>query len=72
MRPRVDAQSRQVTLAITVLGRSVEDVNEFMENLEATGVFAGIGVPLNERVNDEGQLEAAFEVGYLGAGRGRP
>ena len=85
VRPRVDEKSRQITLAITVLARSVDDVNEFMENLEGTGAFAGIGVPLNERVNEEGQLEAAFEMGYVsrppsgagqeppaGSGRGQP
>ena len=64
VRPRVDERSRQITLAITVLSRGVEDVDQFMESLEATGAFSGIGVPLSERVNDEGQLEAAFEMGY--------
>ncbi len=64
VRPRVDEKSRRITLAITVLSRGVEDVDQFMENLESTGAFAGIGVPLNERINEEGQLEAAFEMGY--------
>jgi len=73
VRPRLDEKTRQITLAITVLARGVDDVYDFMEKLEATGVFSGVGSRINEKINDEGQLEAAFEMGYVGAGKpGQP
>jgi Tfp pilus assembly protein PilN len=65
VRPRLEEKNRQIVLAITVLARSVDDVNQFMENLEATRAFAEIGARLTERVNEEGQLEAAFETAYV-------
>ena len=64
VRPRLE-KDRQIVLAITVLARDVDELNQFMENLEATGAFTGIGSPLTERVNDEGQLEAALESVYV-------
>ncbi len=39
VRPSLD-RDRRIMLTITVLARGVDDVNEFMEKLEATGAFA--------------------------------
>ena len=39
VRPKVDSKSG-TTIAMTVIARSVEDVNQFIENLEKTGAFA--------------------------------
>jgi Tfp pilus assembly protein PilN len=65
VRPRIADRSNQVALTITVVAEGVDDVYQFMENLEATGAFVGIGSQLNERVDDEGQLQTAFEMGYV-------
>jgi Tfp pilus assembly protein PilN len=65
VRPSVNAPNRPITLAITVVASGVAAVNEFMENLESTGKFIDIGSALSERVNDAGQLETAFEMGYI-------
>ena len=65
VRPRLDEKTRHITLAITVLARGVEDVYDFMEKLEGTGVFSGVGSRINEKINEQGQLEAAFEMGYV-------
>jgi len=63
VRPSLDRDSR-IKLAITVLARGVDDVNEFMERLEATGAFANL-LSRNENVTDSGQLVAALECEYV-------
>ena len=63
VRPSLD-RDRRITLNITVLARGVDDVNEFMERLEATGAFANV-LSRDERVNDSGQLVAALECEYV-------
>lgn len=63
VRPSID-RNRRITLAITVLARGVDDVNEFMERLEATGAFADL-LSRDERITDSGQLEAALTCEYL-------
>ena len=63
VRPALD-RDRRITLNITVLARGVDDVNEFMERLEATGAFANV-LSRDERVNDSGQLAAALESEYV-------
>ena len=63
VRPSLD-RDRRITLNITVLARGVDDVNEFMERLEATGAFANV-LSRDERVNDSGQLAAALESEYV-------
>jgi Tfp pilus assembly protein PilN len=64
VRPHIE-KDRRIVLAITVLARGVDDIDRFMENLEATGAFAGLGSHLEERVNDAGQLEASLEAVYV-------
>ena len=63
VRPSLD-RDRRIMLMITVLSRGVDDVNEFMEKLEATGAFANV-LSRDERVNDAGQLAAALESEYV-------
>jgi hypothetical protein len=64
VRPHIE-KDRRIVLAITVLARGVDDIDRFMENLEATGAFAGLGSHLEEHVNDAGQLEASLEAVYV-------
>jgi Tfp pilus assembly protein PilN len=59
VRPTIDQQGR-ILLTMNVVSRGVDDVNQFMENLEGTGAFAGL-LSREERMNPEGLLEAALE-----------
>jgi type IV pilus assembly protein PilN len=63
VRPALD-RNRRITLTITVLARGVDDVNEFMERLEATGAFANL-LSSEERITDSGQLVAVLECEYV-------
>lgn len=51
-------------LTISVVARGVEDLNVFMNNLEATGAFEGVGSRIDEHVNEQGQLQAAIDAVY--------
>jgi Tfp pilus assembly protein PilN len=62
VQPRLE--NRRMLLTITVVARSVEDVQQFMENLAGTGAFPNL-LPPQERINEDGQLESAIETGYL-------
>ncbi len=63
VRPDV-TEDRTIKLTITVIARSVDDVNQFMENLETTSAFAGL-LTREEHMNDEGQLESMLEANYV-------
>lgn len=63
VRPSLD-RDRRIMLAISVLARSVDDVNEFMEQLEGTGAFANL-LSREERVTDSDQLVAVLETEYV-------
>jgi Tfp pilus assembly protein PilN len=63
VRPSLDRE-RRIRLTISVLARGVDDVNEFMERLEATGAFANL-LSREERINDSGQLAATLECEYV-------
>lgn len=52
---------------IGVLGRRAEDVDEFMEKLEATGAFQDI-VPATQDRTDDGLYRAAIQSVYTGPG----
>ena len=65
VRPKVDCQTGNI-LTINVIGRTIEDVDKFMENLEATGVFSHTESK-EERINEEGLLAAAIETTYVPA-----
>jgi Tfp pilus assembly protein PilN len=62
----VPSQNRDegIALSITVVARGVDDINEFIENLEATGTFADV-LATEERVDEDGQIEAALQASYL-------
>lgn len=62
VRPSVDRDGR-IQLQIAVIARGVDDVNQFMENLEQTGSFREL-LSRQEQVNDEDQLEAILESFY--------
>jgi Tfp pilus assembly protein PilN len=63
VRPRLD-RDRRIMLTISVLARGVDDVNEFMERLEATGAFANL-LSREERITDSGQLQSSLECEYV-------
>jgi len=74
VRPKIEKEG--FTLSIAVVARTVDDVGEFMENLEKTGAFRNI-LSVEDRVDDQTQqlnsiLQALYlpEVGHA-AGPGR-
>lgn len=62
LRRNIDA-ARGTVITIGILAQSVEDINEFMEQLEGTSAFADLLVS-EERVSDSGQLEAILKAVY--------
>lgn len=54
------------TVQMTVLGRRSEDIDEFMEKLEATGAFEDV-LPLQEDLTEEGLHRVPLRVVYTGA-----
>ena len=52
-------------LTIAIIARGAEDVSEFMDNMQRTGAFTQVGGTLEERMNDEGQLQVSLETIYL-------
>jgi type IV pilus assembly protein PilN len=68
MRPRIVPKEGTV-LTITVVARSVDDINEFVQNLEKNGAFANV-LPVEDRAN-EGLIEAIIEMKYSPAPTGK-
>ena len=64
VRPHIE-KDRRILLTITVLARGVDDIDRFMENLEATGAFEGLGSRIEEHVTEAGQLDASLEAVYV-------
>jgi Tfp pilus assembly protein PilN len=63
LRKRVDRE-RGTILTMTLVGHSVDDVHQFIEELDKAGTFADV-LPLEERLNpDSGDLEASVEMVY--------
>jgi len=62
LRPKVDRDGR-ILLTINVTARGVDDVKEFMENLEKTGAF-GTVLASEEHFDEQGQLESTLEAPY--------
>jgi Tfp pilus assembly protein PilN len=63
VRPKLDRGSG-IVLTLNVLARDVDDVNQFMENLEQTGAFKNPR-PTTERFNEQGLFESIIEANYL-------
>jgi len=64
---RSKIEKGQIVLTITIVARGPEDVSSFMDNMERTGVFSQVGATLEERINEQGQLQASLETIYLPA-----
>jgi Tfp pilus assembly protein PilN len=62
---RPDVRQGQTRVALTVLGRRAEDVDEFMEKLEATGAFESV-VPAQQEMTDEGLYQVQLQAVYTG------
>ena len=62
IQPKVDAK-KGIVLTIVVAARGVDDVNQFLENLDATGAFVEVQAPDN-RIDEQGQLEATLKTVY--------
>jgi type IV pilus assembly protein PilN len=62
IRPRVDRE-KGILVRVMVIARGVPDVDEFQNNLDASGVFADPRVA-EEHFDEEGQLVSTLEMGY--------
>lgn len=60
--PTVD-KDRRIVLIVNVLARSVDDVNQFMENLDQTNAFLELR-SREEQTNEDGDIESALEMVY--------
>ena len=55
----------EIVVTMVVIARRGEDVDEFMERLEASGAFGGMS-PINDTVGDDGLHRVALRGQYLG------
>jgi Tfp pilus assembly protein PilN len=62
VRPIVDKGS--ISISIAVVARSIDDVNQFIQNLEGTGAFAGL-LPVEDHFNEQGLLVATLKAQYV-------
>jgi len=65
LRPQVEPDG-SVTVAMTVTGRSIEDIEEFMARLEKTSAFSGV-YPRDDVPTDDGLVQATLEGKYAAA-----
>jgi Tfp pilus assembly protein PilN len=65
LRPRVDRDGT-ITVQITVAGRSVDDIAQFMANLEETTTFRDV-LPLQDERGEGGAVQATLEGKYVAA-----
>ncbi len=73
VRPKIERG--QFLLTIGVVAKTVDDLNTFMNNLEATKSFDRVGSTIEEHVTESGQMQAAVDAIYKppvghAAGRG--
>lgn len=66
VQPSID-DNRRIMLNVNVLARGVDDVNQFMENLDRTGSFLELR-SRQEQTTEEGQIESALEMVYRPSG----
>ena len=62
VRPKVE-RGGQIVLTINLVARGVDDVSEFIENLEASGAFANVR-PVEEHPDEAGMLLSTLEAVY--------
>ena len=60
---RPDVNLGKFRLRIAVVARGVDDVNQFMNSLQTTGMFRQVGSAISERFTD-GELVTDLEVEY--------
>jgi Tfp pilus assembly protein PilN len=63
VRPTLDRE-RRILLTVAVLARSVNDIEQFMEQLDATGAFKDLR-SAQERITDDDQIESVLEMVYV-------
>jgi len=63
VRPVIDKQ-RGIVVTITVVARGFDDIKTFMERLQATGAFKGLG-PVEEHYDETGLLLSSLEAIYI-------
>jgi Tfp pilus assembly protein PilN len=63
IQPRVD-RDKGILLRVMVIARGVQDVDDFMENLEATGAFTN-ATSAEDHFDEDGLLVSTLEMGYV-------
>jgi hypothetical protein len=63
--PKVDTDGR-VLVDVSVISRRIEDLEQFMDAMEKTGVFSGV-LSRSDRPTDGGTLESELQAYYLPA-----
>jgi Tfp pilus assembly protein PilN len=63
VRPTVD-RDHKITLTISVVARSVNDVDQFMSRLDETGAFKEL-YSTEERPNEDNQIESVLTMVYV-------
>lgn len=66
VRPSID-RDRRILLTVTVTARSVDDIDQFMQKLDATGVFLDVQ-STREQTTEDGQVVSTLEMIYRPAG----
>lgn len=66
VQPQVDDQGRML-VAMTVVSRRVEDLDAFIDRLEATKVFHGV-LPRGESAEEDGMLRSVIQGYYTPSG----
>ena len=63
VRPKLDAKGG-IVLTISVVAKSVEDVDQFMRRLDGTGVFVDV-LSTDERPDEMGLIQASIVTTYV-------
>lgn len=63
IRPKIE-RGGGITVGMSIVGRRVEDIDKFIENLEATGAFADV-LSREESVEEDGTLVAVLDGRYV-------
>ena len=70
VRPTID-RNRTITVVVTVAARSVDDIDQFMQRLDATGVFIDVR-STREQTTEQGQIASTLEMIYRPAADAAP